>query len=139
MKRHADDNIYTRGECYKVPGDLVDGNDIEAVYHVAQKAIERARRGEGPSLIEAKTYRWKGHVGPDEDTCLGHRTNEELEEWKQRCPIKLYREKLFGEGVLNGESHEKLKTSIDNEIEEAFDLAYKSKDVSMENMLKHLF
>ncbi|MBF0274817.1 MAG: thiamine pyrophosphate-dependent dehydrogenase E1 component subunit alpha [Nitrospinae bacterium] len=139
MKRHADDNIYKRGECYKVPGELVDGNDVEAVYHTAKKAIERARRGEGPSLIEAKTYRWKGHVGPDEDTNLGHRTNEELEGWKQRCPIKLYREKLFKEGVLDEGSYQNLKREIDNEVEEAFEFAYKSNDVPMENMYKHLF
>jgi len=139
MKRQPEDKIYTRGESFSVPGTLVDGNDMEEVYSTAKNAIERARRGEGPSLIEAKTYRWKGHVGPDEDTSLGHRTEKELQSWKERCPVKLYTERLISEGVVTSESLKEINSDIEKEIDEAFAFAHKSPEVPMENLSKHLF
>jgi pyruvate dehydrogenase E1 component alpha subunit len=85
------DNIYERGKSFGISGFKVDGNDVVEVKKVADRCIAKARSGEGPSLLECMTYRWKGHVGIDED--IGYRTGEEIEQWKKRCPIKLMENK----------------------------------------------
>ena len=77
--RQALDNIYERSDIHGVPGNRVDGNDVIKVYKVAKKAIEKARKGEGPSFIECQTYRWLEHVGPNYDFDLGYRTKDEVE------------------------------------------------------------
>jgi len=78
-----------------MPGRVVDGNDVIAVYEVTLEAVERARRGEGPTFIEARTYRWLDHgmyyLGP-------YRPKEEVEEWKKRCPIKRLKESQYSLG-----------------------------------------
>lgn len=91
MARQPLDNIYERGKSFGISGFKVDGNDVMEVKKVADRCITKARSGEGPSLMECTTYRWKGHVGIDEDT--GYRTSEEIEQWKKRCPIKLMENK----------------------------------------------
>lgn len=77
------------GPAHGMPGERCDGNDALAVYSLAKEAVERARRGEGPTLIEAMTYRWHEHCGPGDDIALGYRSGEELDEWKARDPITL--------------------------------------------------
>ncbi len=71
--------IRRRGEPFGIPGVRVDGNDVLAVHEAAATAVARARKGEGPTLLECMTYRWKGHVGPDADTHLGYRSQVELD------------------------------------------------------------
>ena len=84
-------------------GSRLDGNDVLAVYQAAQEAVARARGGEGPTLLECKTYRWKGHVGPDCDWEKGCRPREELTDWMDRCPIESLRERLIAWGVIDQE------------------------------------
>ncbi len=138
MKRQPVDMIWKRGECFSVPGVLVDGNDIELMYETGKKAIERARKGEGPTLIEARTYRWKGHVGPDSDTHLGHRTEEELKKWQERCPIKLYTARLKEEGVIDDTFLKETKDAITAEIDEAFEFAKASPDVPLDELATNI-
>lgn len=92
-----------RAPAYGLEGIIVDGNDADAVYEVATAAYERARAGSGPSLIEALTYRHKGHSRADPGK---YRPDEEVEEWLKRDPIDIYRERLLSLGVaeetLNG-------------------------------------
>lgn len=85
MARQPIDNIYKRGEIFGIPGYRVDGNDVVQVRQVAEERINAARHKGGPSLIECGTYRWKGHVGVEEDT--GYRSAEEIKTQKQRCPL----------------------------------------------------
>ena len=80
-------NIADRARSYAIPGVIVDGNDIIAVMEAVGKAAERARRGDGPTLIEAKTYRWLGHSRSDKRV---YRTREEEAEWMEKCPIKRF-------------------------------------------------
>ena len=89
-----------RAAAYGMPGVTVDGQDVTAVYAAAHEAVERARRGEGPTLIECKTYRWHGHSEHDK-AC--YRTDEELAMWKSRDPIPIFATYLRGLGVLNDE------------------------------------
>jgi pyruvate dehydrogenase E1 component alpha subunit len=79
--------IYKRAEAYGMPGARCDGNDVVDVYTKALEAVSRARNGQGPSLIEIMTYRWREHVGPNYDWDMGYRTKEEGEEWMKHCPI----------------------------------------------------
>jgi len=86
-ERQPSVDIYKRAEAYGMPGVRCNGNDAGDVYTKAVEAVNRARRAQGPSLIEAMTYRWREHVGPNYDWDAGYRTEQEGQEWMKRCPI----------------------------------------------------
>jgi pyruvate dehydrogenase E1 component alpha subunit len=86
--RQAPVEIYKRAEGYGMPGVRGDGNDALDVHAKVLEAVARARRGDGPTLLEFMTYRWREHVGPNHDWDLGYRTQEEVESWMARCPVK---------------------------------------------------
>lgn len=113
------DNIAERGSVFGIPGAVADGNDIEAVYKTAEAAAARARAGQGPSLLEFRTFRWKGHVGPDNDCEKGCRPQPELDEWLKKCPIERQRSRVRNElGAERLEADEaRIKTLIDEAVE----------------------
>ena len=121
--------ISVRAVAYGIPGETVDGNDVLAVCRATGKAIEWARSGQGPSLIENVTYRWRGHSKSDRNV---YRTPEEIESWKQRCPIRHLKQVLQETGVLSAEEAESVdrqaKTTIDRAAEEALKLPEPSPD-----------
>lgn len=92
--RQPDRPISALGPAHGMPGVQVDGNNSIAVYNVAYQAVELARKGEGPTLIEASTYRWGEHCGPGDDISLGYREPHEVSEWKKRDPIALLEESI---------------------------------------------
>jgi pyruvate dehydrogenase E1 component alpha subunit len=96
----AIERISDRAAAYGMPGVTTDGNDLLAVYEAVSQAVEWARAGQGPSLVENVTYRWRGHSKSDANR---YRTREEIEEWKTRCPIKRFRTLLVEEGTLTEE------------------------------------
>ena len=114
-------NIADRAIAYGIPGVVVDGNDVLAVYETVGEAVARARKGEGPSLIECKTYRHHGHSEGDVGPRQTYRTTEEIEEWKKMDPIPRFRKQLIETGVLN----EKAADEIDQEVLEEVDKAVK--------------
>ena len=124
--RQASDNIYKRAEAHNMPGVRVNGNDVIAVFEAAQEAIKRARTGEGPTLIECRTYRWREHVGPYFDYDLGYRSKEELDEWIERCPLKTYAEFLLNHHIMSQLEMNQIAKQIDDEIEEAVQFAKSS-------------
>ena len=124
--RQCADNIYKRAEAYNMPGFRIDGNDVLEMHEASRSAMERARRGEGPTLLECRTYRWLEHVGPSRDTHLGYRSEEEVKEWMARCPIKTFEDSLLKEGVLSSEKIKMLNEELKKEIEEAVVFAQKS-------------
>src|SRR5215218_7475530 len=91
-------SIAKRAEGYGFPGHEVDGNDVLAVYEAAREAFERARAGEGPTLIEAKTYRMTAHSSDDDDR--RYREREEIEEWRQKDPIVRFEKYLMENDIL---------------------------------------
>jgi TPP-dependent pyruvate/acetoin dehydrogenase alpha subunit len=109
-----------RAVAYDMPGQSVDGNDLLAVYQVVGAAVRRARAGEGPSLIENVTYRWRGHSKSDRNV---YRTPEEIEAWKKRCPIRRFKGALAEAGVLDedrlGAIEAEAKAAVDRAAEEA--------------------
>ncbi len=117
------ENIVDRAPAFSLPGIVVDGNDIEAVYEAAGQAIERARRGEGPTLLEFKTYRMRGHQEAD---LQKYRTQEEVEKWKEKDPLKRYTEKCLKRKVITESGIEKLRTQFQKEIDEALEFARKA-------------
>jgi pyruvate dehydrogenase E1 component alpha subunit len=112
---------------YHIPGKVVDGQDVIAVYKTFQTAIERARAGEGPSLIECKTYRIRNHhEGDPEDLKLTKpRPQEEIDAWKKRDPIKLFQERLIKEGILTQYEIDRIDREATEEMQEADRLATK--------------
>jgi pyruvate dehydrogenase E1 component alpha subunit len=93
----ADTDIARKASVFGLPGEKVDGNDVLAVAAAASTAVERARTGGGPALLECMTYRWRGHVGPNYDVERGLRSQEELDCWIRRCPIKGLEDRLLRE------------------------------------------
>ena len=113
-KQTAAKCLADRAAAYGIPGETVDGNDVVAVYRAAREAVERAREGGGPTLLEAKTYRMKGHAEHDGQTYV---PREELEDWRRRDPIERYAERLIGAGDATAATLE----SIDRRISEELD------------------
>lgn len=105
--------IADRARGYGITAETVDGNDVEVVYEVAKRAVDFVRSGQGPAFLECTTYRWKGHVGYEEDWERGGRPKQELDEWKKRCPITIVRNRLFELGWSSAEYDAQL-----NEINE---------------------
>jgi acetoin:2,6-dichlorophenolindophenol oxidoreductase subunit alpha len=123
VARRPMDNIFQHGGVFGIPGHAVNGNDVVEVYDVAQKAIAIARKGEGPSLIEARTYRLMGHVGPAEDKCTGLRTEREWNHWRKQCPIKNFEAYCDDRQLLSKKERGKITKGIEDEIEQAFRFA----------------
>ncbi|HUU44788.1 MAG TPA: thiamine pyrophosphate-dependent dehydrogenase E1 component subunit alpha [Acidobacteriota bacterium] len=109
-----------RAKAYGFAGFTIDGNDLLTVYQTVREAIERARAGSGPTLIECLTYRWYGHSEIDP---ANYRSADELESWKKRDPVALYERHLDETGIMSQAEREKIITQVDAEIEEAITLA----------------
>jgi pyruvate dehydrogenase E1 component alpha subunit len=113
-------DIANRASAYEIPGVVVDGLDVFAVYEAAAEAIARARRGEGPSLLEAKTYRYYGHFQGDQVT---YRTAEELEAYKQRDPIQTLRAAILDRGITTEEDLAAIDARVNKQLDDAWDAA----------------
>lgn len=114
-------SIARRAEGYGFPGVVVDGNDVLAVYEAAREAVDRARRGEGPTLIEARTYRMTAHSSDDDDR--RYREREEIEAWRLKDPIARFEKYLIGRGVMGEEERGEIDEQIKAEVREASDYA----------------
>ena len=134
-------DISKKAEAYGIPGITVDGMDVIAVYEAVNEAVERARKGLGPSLIECKTYRYYGHFGPDEiePVAKPYRTMEEIEAWRQRDPIKTFRTKLIDSGVFTEAEAQKIDEKVKAEIEDAVKFAEEGPSPAPEDALEDLF
>ena len=132
-------DIYVRRDAYGMQGCMVDGNDVMAVYGVVEQAVARARRGEGPTLMECKTYRWRGHYEGEADRMYTYRRDEEVEEWMRRCPIERFRTKLLEEDILGKEGFDRIEDEIRREIEEAIQFAEGSPFPDPEDALTGLY
>ena len=129
------ERISERAAAYGIPGVTIDGNDIFAIYETVRTAVDRARRGEGPTLIEAITYRWLGHHARDTEHYGGYRSKEEVDGWKEKCPIKRAREKLIGMGVLTPAEIEAMEREAKAIAEEAERYAKESPYPTREELL----
>jgi TPP-dependent pyruvate/acetoin dehydrogenase alpha subunit len=126
LKRQALDNISARVATFGMRSTAIFGNDVMNVYRTLGKEIAAARAGEGPAFIEAYTYRWSGHYGPESDDLVGYRSASELEAWKQNCPISLLQEAMDGKDILAPDEMEGLRREAAAEIERCFKFAKSS-------------
>ena len=110
------DNIFKKGQIFGIRGFRCDGNDAIKIWNVSRRLIEKIRRGYGPYLLECRTYRWKGHVGPDCDVEKGCRPKYEFNSWIKKCPIKRLEGFLLKEKALTQEKIENLRRQLQEEI-----------------------
>jgi pyruvate dehydrogenase E1 component alpha subunit len=124
--RQAGDDIYRRGEGFSLPGSRIDGNDVVEVYKTAASAVKKAREGNGPSLIECRTYRLNDHHGTGSGVELGYRTEDELNRWKETCPVLSFEKYLLSCNIITTSYIKKVNDTLDKEIAEAFRYAQNS-------------
>jgi pyruvate dehydrogenase E1 component alpha subunit len=103
-----------------------DGNNIEECSGLAQEAVDFINNGNGPAFLKLNTYRYVEHCGPNYDTNLDYRSSEEFSDWKAKCPIETTQKKLISESLLSTEQLSKMRETIQEEIDLAFDFAKKS-------------
>jgi acetoin:2,6-dichlorophenolindophenol oxidoreductase subunit alpha len=137
-QRRAKDNIYKSGEAHGMPGLSVDGNDVVAVYRAAVEAVNRAKKGEGPTLLECRTYRWRGHVGPAMDMDVGVKRSDELRDWLPKDPIARTGEQLVGLGMTYTKIEE-LQQEVRLEIQNAIRFARESSYPPEGDLKNHVF
>jgi pyruvate dehydrogenase E1 component alpha subunit len=129
-------NLADRAAAYGIPDVTVDGNDVTAVYEVIHEAVTRARKGHGPTLVECKTYRWRGHFEGDTQT---YKSREETEEWRKKDPIPAFRKQLIEDGIFTLADSEKIDQEIVDEIEAAVKYARESPFPAPEETLEDVF
>jgi len=115
-----------RAEAMNIPAVSVDGNDVLAVYQAATWATARARAGEGPSFIECETYRWHGHHMGDQGDTYGYRTQEEVESWMAKCPIRRFSTHLLSENLTDAATLQQIDTEVQQLIDKAVEYAKQS-------------
>ncbi len=129
-------DIGVRGKGYDIPGVTVDGNDVLAIYDAAEKALKRAKAGKGPTLIECKTYRWKGHWTGDPEV---YRTREQVAEWVEKCPIKRLRKYMLDEKIATEKELSDIEAAADAAVEEAAEFALSSPEPDPAHVLDDVF
>ena len=130
------ESIAARSVAYGIPGAQINGNDALAVYQAVGEAVERARAGEGPTLIECRTYRWKGHSKSDAQL---YRTKEEVEEWKSRCPICSLADRMIEWNMLTEEELNGIREQTAQDIEDAARFAEDSPEPDLPSALEDVY
>ncbi len=133
---HPQKQLATWADGYGVPNEVVDGNDVEAVVEATERAVERARNGDGPTLIEYMTYRWQGHFAGDP---AAYRPDEELQEWKNKCPVKRTKARLldvhgFPEKILSD-----IEKKVVDEVQSMLKFCLESPEPDTKEALKHVY
>lgn len=133
------EKLSDRAKAYNIPGETVDGMDIIAVYEGAKKYIERARSGQGPAILECLTYRYEDHSKSTAAQKLTYRSDEEIEEWKAKDPIKTWPQRLIDEDICTQEEIDKIDEEVENLIEESIEFAKQSPFPDVEDAFKYMY
>ena len=129
-------DMAVRAMAYGMPGEVVDGNDAIAVYEATTKARVRCLAGEGPTLLECKTYRWRGHGEADHQT---YQPKEEIAAWMERCPVDKLQKELLREGLISEDALAKIEEEANEVVENAVRFAEKSPWPAPEEALEDVF
>lgn len=135
-RHQAVSDVADRSNAYDIPGVVVDGNDVTAVYEAVGEAVKRARAGQGPSLIECKTYRWRGHFEGDPTP---YRTDEEVQRWIKKDPIPRYEKVLKDMGAADEAKLEAIKKDVAAQVEAAVKFAKESPFPSPEEVMDDVY
>jgi TPP-dependent pyruvate/acetoin dehydrogenase alpha subunit len=133
---HPQKQLATWADGYCVPNEIVDGNNIEAVIPAVERAVARARKGEGPTLIEFMTYRWQGHFSGDP---AAYRPEGELDAWKEKDPIKITKARLISEHGVTEEEFTAIHTNVDKKIAAYIQFSLESPNPDPEDAVKHVY
>lgn len=136
-KEMSIENVSERAQAYNIAGVTVDGNDVLAVYEATYEAAERARRGEGPTLLEFKTYRVVPHSSDDDDR--KYRSREEVESWKKKDPIDRYKRVLLDMGIWTEEEDEAFRKETRATVDEATEFAEQAPYPKAEDVFKFVY
>ncbi len=136
-RQTASETLAIKAEAYGMPGVRVDGNDVLAVYRVAREAVERARRGEGPTLIETLTYRVGPHSSSDDPT--RYRAQAEVESWFERDPIERFRAYLTRRKLWNAKRDEELRAECREAVNRAVEAAESKRPPSVASMFDDVY
>ena len=127
QKQHQNiTDVSVRAKSYGITGVTIDGNDVTQVIKAADEAVARARKGEGPTLLECKTYRWRGHHEGDPNQGGRYRGQDEIECWKGRCPLKNTQEMLLGKKWASRKQLDQIEKELTEELDEAVEFAKES-------------
>ena len=135
-KQTAAPTLVAKAAGYGIPGEQVDGNDVFAVYDVARRAVDRARAGEGPTLVESLTYRMKGHAEHDGQTYV---PKEELEEWRRKDPVERCAATLVASAAATAEELAAIDRSVAEDVDREVEAAEKSPMPSPEEALRNVY
>ncbi len=135
----GDTDIQKKAEAFGMPAFKLDGNNVIEIYNVSARAIEKARNSGGPSFIECMTYRWLGHVGPNDDINQGLRSQAELDYWKSRCPIKYIESLLLSQNTITVAGLQETHDNISKEVDEALSYARESPYPDKTELLLNVF
>ena len=130
------DDLARRADPYDMPGVIVDGQDVEAVHQATSEAVARARTGEGPSLLEMKTYRYRGHSRSDP---AKYRPEGELEEWQQRDPLTILGVRLVDEGLMTEADQQALSAEAEADVAAAIAAAEAAPFLTLEEAASHVY
>ncbi|MBI4213089.1 MAG: thiamine pyrophosphate-dependent dehydrogenase E1 component subunit alpha [Chloroflexi bacterium] len=139
QERQPIDTLYEHAAVYRIPSIRVDGNDVRAVHQTGLEAVDRARKDQGPTFIEAMTYRWRGHVGPKLDLDVGLRTREELDSWIARCPIENLANFMDEVGAWNPGERQAIDREVAQEVATAIGFARQSPRPDPSELLWHVY
>jgi len=137
--RQAGDNVFHAMAAKLLFTKIIDGNDILDVYKFSRSAVARARKGDGPSFLECRTYRITGHAGCKAQDASGYRPVEEVEYWQTRCPLATFQIKLLEKKLITQNEIEEMEKKIDNQIEDAFAFARQAPPPAPETLPLYLF
>jgi TPP-dependent pyruvate/acetoin dehydrogenase alpha subunit len=135
----AEVHVFEKAAAFNMPGIQVDGNNVVEVFQAANEAVARARLSKGPTLIECMTYRWRGHVGPNDDIDKGLRSKEELDYWMNRCPIQVFEEFLLANSIISESERIEILMSINKEVEDSVVFAKESPYPDEHDYLRYVF
>ncbi len=138
-KRRIHDNLPAVAREHGLEARVVDGNNVLEVYDAARDAVGRAREGSGPSFLECRTYRWRGHVGPNYDVDLGLRDQGEIDAWIERCPIKHFADFLIKSEIISEQECQEMNNRVSNEVDEAISFAESSPYPDVADLTKFVF
>jgi acetoin:2,6-dichlorophenolindophenol oxidoreductase subunit alpha len=138
LERRPADNLDQMMAPYCIPSIRLDGNDVAAVHRESLAAVARARAGDGPSFLECRTFRWRGHVGPRWDMDVGVRRRDELPDWMANCPIARVEKWLIGLGIAKTDL-DAIVTDVRREVQEAESLARQSPLPDESELMEHVF
>ena len=139
VRQPSNVEIYKKAQGFGLSCVQVDGINVLDVYEATQEAVARARKGEGPTFIEALTYRWRGHGGAGDDSVSGYRDPEEVRHWEQHCPVNGFYDYLVKMNFCSKAEKDLAEKEIKREIEEAFEFAISSPNPEETDLYSHVY